>query len=253
MSDSGDRAGLPTGTVTFLFTDIEGSTPLWDSHPSAMRESLTRHDDIVRKAIDTADGHIFSTGGDGFGAVFARAANAVAAAVGAQRGLRAEPWPDDVGLRVRMGLHTGEAQERDGDYFGPPVNRAARLMGAAHGGQIIVSALTAELVDHDSARVRFVDLGSTLLKGVVEPVHVFGVDAEGAEWIDLPITSTQPTAGNLPRPQTELFTDLADLQRRVAALPQVRLLTLTGSGGVGKTRAAIEIGWLVVDDYVDGV
>jgi len=137
----------PGGTVTFLFTDIEGSTPLWDAHPVAMGAALARHDAIVRKAIDAADGHVFSTGGDGFAAVFARAGNAVSAAVAAQRELALEPWPEAVNPRVRMGLHTGEVEERDGDYFGPPVNRAARLMGAAHGGQVVVSELTAGLLD----------------------------------------------------------------------------------------------------------
>jgi predicted ATPase/class 3 adenylate cyclase len=252
MGEAGVVRGLPSGTVTFLFTDIEGSTPLWDAHPQAMREALTRHDEIVRKAIDTADGYIFSTGGDGFGAVFQRAGNAVAASVGAQRDLAAEPWPDDVELRVRMGLHTGEVQERDGDYFGPPVNRAARIMGAANGSQVVVSDLTAGLLG-DSPGVGLVDLGSAQLKGVVEPIHVYGVDADEARWIDRPLVSTQTSAGNLPIPQTELFTDLVALQERVSALADARLVTLTGSGGVGKTRAAMEIGWLVIDDFVDGI
>jgi predicted ATPase/class 3 adenylate cyclase len=243
---------LPTGTVSFLFTDIVGSTPLWDSHPAEMREALFRHDEILRKAVLAADGHVFSTGGDGLGAVFSRAGNAVAAAVDAQVALLAEPWPEPVELRVRMGVHTGEAHERDGDYFGPPVNLAARLMGAANGGQVVVSALTAGLLD-PSVGVELVDLGSTRLKGVIQPVAVFGVSAPGLEWLDAPLISAQTNPGNLPRPQTELVGDLADLQRRVANLSDNRLVTLTGSGGVGKTRAAIEIGWLVIDEFVDGV
>ena len=243
---------LPTGTVSFLFTDIVGSTPLWDSHPVEMREALVRHDEILRKAVLAADGHVFSTGGDGLGAVFSRAGNAVAAAVDAQVGLLGEPWPDPVELRVRMGVHTGEVHERDGDYFGPPVNLAARLMGAANGGQIVVSALTAGLID-PSVGVELVDLGSTHLKGVVEPLAVLGVSAPGLEWDDEPLISAQTTPGNLPRPHTELVGDLADLQRRVSNLADTRLVTLTGSGGVGKTRAAIEIGWLVIDEFVDGV
>jgi predicted ATPase/class 3 adenylate cyclase len=243
---------LPTGTVTFLFTDIEGSTPLWDAYPNAMREALERHDVIVRKAIVEAEGHVFSTGGDGFGAVFARAANAVAAAVGVQQTLDAEPWPEHVALRVRMGMHTGEAQEREGDYFGPPVNRAARLMGAANGGQVVLSALTAELLG-ESSGLDLVDLGSVQLKGVVDPVHAFGVDAEGAEWIDQPLVSSQRSVGNLARLHTDFVGDLVDLQSRVSSLSNARLVTLTGSGGVGKTRAAVEIGWLVVDEFMDGV
>jgi predicted ATPase/class 3 adenylate cyclase len=243
---------LPTGTVTFLFTDIEGSTQLWDADPAGMRVALARHDEIVRKAIDGADGHVFSTGGDGVGAVFARAGNAVTAAIAAQRGLRSAPWPDGLTLRVRMGIHTGEVQERDGDYFGPPVNRAARLMGAANGGQVVVSALTVGLLD-PSIDVSLIDLGTVQLKGLAEPMAVFGIEAPGAEWLDVPLVSLRRIAGNLPRLQTELVGDLADLHRHVSTPSHARLVTLTGSGGVGKTRAAIEIGWLVVDEFTDGV
>ncbi len=243
---------LPTGTVTFLFTDIEGSTPLWDAHPAEMREALARHDQIIREAIGASGGHVFTTGGDGYGAVFQRAGSAVAAAIGAQRSLTMEPWPEQVALRVRMGVHTGEVQERDGDYFGAPVNRTARLMGAAHGGQVVISALTAELID-DSASVELVDLGSVQLKGVVGPVHVFGATAPGMPWIDRPLVSAQTTAGNLPKPQTEIIGDVAALQHRVSTLGRARLITLTGSGGVGKSRVAIEIGWLVLDEFPDGV
>lgn len=252
MRREGVADGLPTGTVTFLFTDIEGSTPLWDADPVAMRAALARHDQILREAIDRADGYVFSTGGDGFGAAFQGAANAMNAALVAQRSLASERWPEGVELRVRMGIHSGETEERDGDYFGPPVNRAARLMGAANGGQIVVSAVTAGLAEHTSG-IDLVDLGESMLKGIVEPVHVYGVGGAGYEWIDAPLVSSQPSAGNLPRPQTEFVGDLADLQRRVANLAQARIVTLTGSGGVGKTRAAIEIGWLVVDEFVDGV
>ncbi len=252
MTEPGLSEGLPSGTVSFLFTDIEGSTRLWDTQPSAMQAALARHDDILRKTIDDAEGYIFSTGGDGFAVVFSRAGNAVSAAVSAQRELAAEPWPEGVELRVRMGVNTGEVQERGGDYFGPPVNRAARLMGAANGGQIVVSGVTAALLD-DSTGVELIDLGTVQLKGMVELVHAFGVDTPDADWAERPLVSTQTTAGNLPRPQTELVGDLADLQRRVSTLASARLVTLTGSGGVGKTRASIEIGWLVVDEFVDGV
>ncbi len=248
----GGTARPPTGTVTFLFTDIEGSTPLWDSHPDTMGPALARHDEILRTSIAGAGGHIFSTGGDGYGVVFARAASAVEAAITAQRGLAAEDWTGGPVLRVRMGIHTGEAEERDGDYFGPPVNRAARIMGAANGGQVVLSALTAGLVDRVSD-FELHELGSVQLKGVIEPVDVVGVAGVGHEWIDAPLRTTEISRGNLPRPQTEMVGDLADLQRRVDNLAQTRVVTLTGSGGVGKTRAATEIGWLVVDEFVDGV
>lgn len=252
MVGKGAAEQPPTGTVTFLFTDIEGSTPLWDSFPDAMGPALVRHDEILRRAIAGAGGHVFSTGGDGFGAVFARAGSAVDAAVSAQRQLTNEDWVGGPVLRVRMGVHTGEAEERDGDYFGPPVNRAARIMSASNGGQIVLSSLTASLIDGVSD-FKLYDLGAVQLKGVVQPLHVVGVGGDGHEWVDTPLLTTEISRGNLPRPQTEMVGSLADLQRQVANLAQARVVTLTGSGGVGKTRAAIEIGWLVVDDFIDGV
>jgi predicted ATPase/class 3 adenylate cyclase len=252
MAVETDGVVLPSGTVTFLFTDIEGSTPLWDRNPDGMRVALSRHDEILRSAIEAAEGYVFSTGGDGFGVAFSSAANALDAALDAQRRLSAEAWPDGSAIRVRMGIHTGETDERDGDYFGPPVNRAARLMGAAHGGQIVLSALTAGVVG-DGSDIDLIDLGPCRLKGLVDPVHVFGVSADGHDWLDKALVSTQSTAGNLPRLQTETVGDLADVQRRIAGLANTQMVTLTGSGGVGKTRAAIEIGWLVVDEFVDGV
>jgi class 3 adenylate cyclase len=137
--------GGPSGTVTFLFTDIEGSTRLWEAVPDAMRSALARHDALVRRAIEACGGFVFSTGGDGMAAVFSRAADALAAAADAQAALRSEAWPTGTELRVRMGLHTGEADERDGDYFGAAVNRAARLMSVAHGGQVVVSEAAADV------------------------------------------------------------------------------------------------------------
>ena len=242
--------GLPSGTVTFLFTDIEGSTPLWDAHPSAMGGALARHDEILRAAIDAGGGYVFATGGDGFCVAFDRAETAVTAAMTAQQALMAEPWPEHVELRVRMGLHSGEADERDGNYFGPAVNRAARLMGAANGGQVVASADTTLLLDDDGVAVH--DLGAVRLKGLIEPVRVMGLATPDVPWLDEALVSRQTSAGNLPRPQTDLVGDLVDLQQRIATLADNRLVTLTGSGGVGKTRAAIEIGWLVLDEFPDG-
>ncbi len=126
------RVGRPSGTVTFLFTDIEGSTQLWEEAPDAMRGALERHDAIVSAAISAHGGSVFSAGGDGFAAVF-HACQALEAALDAQLGLVHEPWPAAAPIRGRIGLHTGEASERDGDYFGPALNRTARLMAIAHG------------------------------------------------------------------------------------------------------------------------
>jgi class 3 adenylate cyclase len=150
----------PSGTVTFLFTDVEGSTRLWESAPSSMGMAIARHDELVRSAMEANGGYVFSTGGDGFAVAFARAGDAIAAAVGAQLALVAEPWPADVAIGTRMGLHTGEVEERDGNYFGSAVNRAARLMALAHGGQVVASAATADVAaDTLPPGVKLVDLG----------------------------------------------------------------------------------------------
>lgn len=243
--------GTPTGTATFMFTDIEGSTLLWDTYPEQMGRALQRHDEMVRDSIDRAGGRVFATGGDGFGAIFTSAADAVAAALDLQRRLLAEPWPDSVELRVRIGLHSGDALERGGDYFGPHVNRAARLTGAAHGGQTVMSGPTAEVLGATD-RTELIDLGRVHLKGIVEPVQVFGVAAPDLPWVDKPLRSIRRIAGNLPRLQTETVGDLTGLLRQIDS-SSARTVTLTGSGGVGKTRAAIEIGWRMIDHYADGV
>ncbi|HEY3229270.1 MAG TPA: adenylate/guanylate cyclase domain-containing protein [Roseiflexaceae bacterium] len=139
---------LPTGSVTFLFTDIEGSTRLWEYYPEAMRAALARHDVLIRAAIEAHGGGVFKTVGDAFYAVFAAAASAAAAALTIQRMLQREPWSETGPLRVRVALHTGAAETRDGDYFGPALNRVARMLAAGHGGQIVLSQSTQQLVRH---------------------------------------------------------------------------------------------------------
>ena len=141
---------LPTGTVTFLFTDIEGSTTHWDTHADAMRPALARHDTLLREAVESNQGHVFKTIGDAFCAVFATAPDALTGSLAAQRALHAEPWEGiEGGVRVRMALHVGAAEARDGDYFGPPLNRVARLLSIGHGGQTLLSQPVYELVrDH---------------------------------------------------------------------------------------------------------
>src|SRR4029078_979255 len=138
-------AELPSGTVSFLFTDLEVSTRLWEDHPEDMKVALARHDEIVRNAIESHRGHVVEGTGDGFPGVFHTAHDAIDAALDAQSALAAEPWGPTGPLSVRMGIHTGETQERDGDYFGPAVNRAARVMAVAHGGQIVCSRTTVEV------------------------------------------------------------------------------------------------------------
>ncbi len=171
---------LPTGTLTLFFTDIEGSTRLWEEHPEEMSSALRRHDALLRSTIDSTGGYVFKTVGDSFCAAFAAAKDAVEAAATAQRAIRAERWPDDVPVRVRMALHTGECEERGGDYFGPAVNRTARLESAAHGGQVVLSRSTADLVrDRLPTGCTLVDLGTHRLKDLDRPEDVFQLSVEG--------------------------------------------------------------------------
>jgi class 3 adenylate cyclase len=139
-------ASPPTGTVTFVFTDIEGSTKLWEHDAPAMQAALARHDEILKGAMEERSGYVFKTVGDAFCAAFTIATDALDAALEIQRTLFGEEWQETGPLRVRMALHTGAAEERDGDYFGPPVNRVARLLSAGHGGQVLLSLPTQELV-----------------------------------------------------------------------------------------------------------
>jgi class 3 adenylate cyclase len=167
-------AELPTGVITFLFTDIESSTRLWEQHPEAMRAALVCHDAILRLAIEAHSGVIFGTAGDAFYAAFSDARPALAAALAAQRALCTEAWEEIGALRVRMALHTGAAELRDGDYFGPPLNRVARLLVAGHGGQILLSFATQELVrDHLQPDVALRQLGEHRLKDLIQPEQIF--------------------------------------------------------------------------------
>ena len=175
----------PSGTVTFLFTDIEDSTVLWDRSQQAMTEALSHHDRLITSAIGHHRGYVFASGGDGFAAAFASASEAAAAAVDAQRELVSQRWPEGAPIKVRMGLHTGTAHERDGDYFGTVVNRAARIGAAGHGGQVLVSAATAELLAEEDWSL--VDLGEHHLKGLTRAEHLLQLRAEGMADVELPI------------------------------------------------------------------
>ena len=166
---------LPTGTVTFLFTDIEGSTKLWEQFPAAMKSALAKHDTILAQAVEANGGRIVKTTGDGIHAVFETAVKGVAAALSAQQAFHANPW-DEIkpqSIRVRMGLHTGEAEARAGDYYGIALNRAARLMSLGSGGQILISNATAALVrDGLPVHATLRDLGELHLKDLARPEHV---------------------------------------------------------------------------------
>ena len=195
-------AELPSGTVTFLFTDLEGSTRLWEQYPEAMSAALARHDEIIGNAIASHGGHVVKMRGDGFHAVFGAATDALRAAMEAQSALTAESWGATGPLLVRTGLHTGEAEQRDGDYFGTAVNRAARVMTIAHGGQILCSRVTAELAG-EAFPVR--SLGEHRLRDLGAAEELFQV----GDGVFPPLRSVDIVPTNLP-----LARDRPDRSRR---------------------------------------
>ncbi len=262
---------LPTGTVTFLFTDIEGSTQLWEQHPTAMQAALAQHDAILRQAIEANGGYVFKTVGDAFCAAFPTAPEALNAALETQRALNktsevletSEVWP----LRVRVGLHTGAAEERDHDYFGPTLNRVARMFSAGHGGQTILSLATYELVrDHLPSGAALRDLGEHRLKDLTRPEHIFQLLAPDLPADFPPLKTLDAWPNNLPVQLTSFVgreKEMAEIKQQLAPLVpsgrggggegRVRLLTLTGPGGTGKTRLSLQTAADLLDAFANGV
>jgi predicted ATPase/class 3 adenylate cyclase len=233
-------AAAPSGVVTFLFTDVEGSTRRWESDADGMRAALATHDGVLRSAIEAHGGFMFKHTGDGVCAAFASPMGAVDAAVAAQRALE---------LPVRMGIATGEAELREGDYFGAVLNRAARVMAAGHGGQILLAESTAGLL----SGVDLVDLGPRRLRDLPTPVGVFQVRAAGLR-TDFPaLRALDAGLGNLRPPTTSFIGRESEVAELQAAVKAHRLLTLTGVGGVGKTRLALEVAERLHDEFPDGV
>src|SRR3954462_4881570 len=225
---------LPTGTVTFLFTDIEGSTQLLARIPGHYGDVLAEHQRVLRLAFDEHGGREVDREGDSFFVAFARAPDALAAAVHGQRALASTRWPERVELRVRMGIHTGEATVRGGDYVGLDVHRAARISSAGHGGQVLVSSATHELVaDALPPDVAFRDLGEHRLKDLERPVHLFQVVAGGLQSEFPPPASLSPIRARIPVPATATIGREADLARlgELLAEPDTRFVTLVGPGG----------------------
>jgi predicted ATPase/class 3 adenylate cyclase len=229
--------GRPSGAVTFLFTDVEGSTRLWAAHTAAMERAMTRHDGLLRSAIDAHAGSVFSTAGDGFGAAFPRPADGAAAALDAQRALHTERWaglPDP--LRVRMGLHAGVAYERGGDYFGPEVNLAARVMAAAWGGQVLCTGSVASV-----AGVPTEPLGDHRLRDVPGTTSLHQITHQALPGDFPPPRTVDVTPSTVPAQRSTFVGRHADIEAVRRLLLGHRLVTLTGPGGAGKTRLAIEI------------
>jgi predicted ATPase len=232
--------------VTLLFTDIEGSTRLWQAGEAAMRAALSRHDSLLRKTVSEQDGVVFSSMGDGIAAAFSSASAAVSAALASQRLLDEESWPTAWPIRVRMGIHTGEAVSRDGDYLGTAVNRAARLMDIGHGGQVLCSSATAEILGNDAGEL--VDLGEHRLRDLDRPMHVFQLGAGRFP----PLRSLDSFLGNLPLQISSFVGRERELARGNEALRSSRVVTLTGVGGVGKTRLALQLAAQVLPRFGDG-
>ncbi|MBV9439617.1 MAG: tetratricopeptide repeat protein [Candidatus Eremiobacteraeota bacterium] len=254
-TDSGRPACLqqPSGIVAFAFSDIEGSTQRWESHRAAMQDAVRRHDAIMRGAITEHGGYVFKTVGDAFCSCFARPHDAVVAMLAAQRALAAEDFSDVEGIRVRMAIHAGTADERDGDYFGPAVNHVARLLALAHGGQVVLSGTTADLLHEEMpAQTSLRDLGEHRLKDLSRAQTVFQLVAPGLPEMFPPLRSLDALPNNLPR-QLSSFVGRDDVVAEVAALlGDAALVSLVGPGGAGKTRCAIQVGAEVLDDFPDG-
>jgi len=247
---------LPSGTVTFLFTDIEDSTRLWEEQPQAMRAALARHDRLLRQAIDGNAGVVFKTIGDAFCAAFATAPDALRAALAAQRALVAEPWPDPLTLRVRMALHTGDAELRDNDYFGQALNRVARLLAAGHGGQTLLSDVAHDLTrDALPPSVTCKPLGEHRLKNLGRPEPVFQMLHPDLPSVFPPLKSLDhpDLPNNLPRQVTSFIGREQEMAEVKALLGRTRLLTLTGSGGCGKTRLGVQAAADMLESYPEGI
>ena len=247
---------LPSGTVTFLFTDIVGGTGLWEAHGHAMPAAYARHDELLRGAIEGHGGAVYKTIGDAFQAAFADAGAAVAATLAAQRALAAEPWALPSALRIRTVLHTCDVEPAGGDYRSPHLNRLGRLLGVGHGGQILLSAAVAERARGAlPAGVGLRDLGERRLKDLAQADRIFQVLHPDLPDDFPPLKTLDYRPHNLP----VQLTPFVGRERELAAARErlergdVQLLTLTGPGGIGKTRLALQVAAELLERFADGV
>jgi predicted ATPase/class 3 adenylate cyclase len=245
-----------SGTLTFLFTDLESSTQLWEQFPLAMRSALKRHDAILHASVAASNGRVVKTTGDGLMATFASPVGGVSACLSAQLGLLDEPWGETGALRVRMGLHSGQAEARAEDYFGPAVIRAARIMAVGHGGQVLLSAAAAALViDQLPDGATLFDLGEHRLKDLGRPERVFQLVHPRLATDFPPLATLNRRPNNLPIQISTFVGRDAELEKIRKRLEDeaVRLLTLTGAGGTGKTHLALQVAADQIDGFDDGV
>jgi len=244
----------PGGNVTFLFTDIERSSQLWEIHPQAMGRALAQHDELMRDTLLEHHGYIFKTMGDAFCVAFASARDAALAAIVSQRRLAAATWEETGPLRVRMALHSGEAEQRDGDYFGQTLNRVARVLSAGHGGQTLLSRVTAERVREELPEdVTLRDLGERRLKDLSKPERIFQLIAVDLPTDFPPLRSLEVLPNNLPAQVTTFVGRAREMAEVKRLLDTTRMLTLTGPGGTGKTRLSLQVAAEVLDRFPHGV
>lgn len=237
---------------TFLFTDIEGSTRLWDLHPQAMRKALSDHDELTNKIVEAHGGKVFKHTGDGALAVFGVAADALTASADLAGRIGETAHPDIGPLKVRIAVHTGEAEERDDDYFGAALNRTARLLSVAHGGQILVSLVTERMAGEVGAGISFRDLGEHRLRDLARSERIYQMDVDGLPVEFPPLRTPDMVPNNLPTLATSFVGRRQELEEVKKLVRGTRVLTLTGVGGAGKTRLAIQSAVELVDEFPGG-
>jgi len=244
-----------TGVLTFLFTDLEGSTPLWERHPQLMQVVSARHDELLQGAFETHGGRIVKKTGDGFHVAFESPSDAIAAALAGQQALAAEAWPQEIGtLKVRMGLHAGESRAREGDYYGPELNRAARIMGLGYGGQVLVSGATVSLLRGRLPEGgELIDLGLHRLKGLSDPEPIYQLVHASLRRDFPPLQSVVTVPHNLPTQLTTFIGRTGELEEVKRLVEGNRLLTLLGPGGTGKTRLMFRAADDLIEHFVDGI
>jgi predicted ATPase/class 3 adenylate cyclase len=247
-------AGLPEGTLTFLLTDVVGSTQAWEKGPEAMKTALGQHDRVLYSCVTSHRGRLVEAGreGDSILAVFTSAADAAASALAMQRGLAAEAWPEGAQVRVRIAIHTGEADLRDGHYYGQVLNRCARMLASAHGGQVLTAGATASLLGGSlppDARLR--DLGRHRFKDLLRAEHIFELAEEGRDPFP-PIDSLERFSNNLPVQLSSFIGREREVRDAASISKSARLVTLTGAGGCGKTRLALQVAAELAAQHPDG-